>query len=650
MLHLRLFCHEPTWTRSAAIAIAGVAALAVSGCNFSDFSRTSSLEPACTQTNPIDDAGTTPVAHWTFNDVYDASAPTEWFDSQHRFALVPGHDPTEVSPPTYSQVRLNGEGQSIQLNGHQFATYTAVDDSDPLFPKEFTISAWLALPPSGLDVSGNAYPVIWPILLTLGNNSQCGGFQLDIREVDPATGPELVFSYQFEQPDDAGSGCGTHELAHPIDNPSWAWGIGRWHHVAAAYTRVSDSQATLALYWDGVRTNVGSDSVVTGQLKYADLTLYVGSNAALATSSTVKFTGYLDDIAVFDRPLEDNELGDFVALTSTRPGPSGCRWNTYEQWDTVAEKSSYSKWASDSTADSLKVEIIDQDWGAGFISARLSPEKDLRYYTSARLDVTVPSDSTDKNFQFSLANGNDFCTWILPANGSGSYDIDLTRPSSCTSSNCQFPSNNVQWARIQSDWKDAAGQQPLSVSVTRLEFGTNGEEINPSIFGGAIGPKGWCWRPLAYELGAVAYWVGVPTSTSVAATLHGSAASSSRIAADFGMKVLDVSGCTKVEIAGQLPPVPGSPLYSFGLQDVNGSWHNWDINSNGPSSYISLLQGGTPSSSDPAYANFPAFDLRKISLLGIQKPWLYSGDTNIEIDDIRFYDDAGNECEQWSTP
>ena len=463
--------------------------------------------------------------------------------------------------------------------------YTAIDDSDPLFPEQFTISAWLSLPASGLSAPGNALPVIWPIVLTLGGSGQCGGYQLDIRVEDPAIGPELVLSYQYEPAGDAGAPCNSHELNYPIDNPAWAWGVGRWHHAAGTYTQVGDNEATLSLYWDGVRATVGSDPVIVGQFKYADRKLYLGTNSDGATSTVTKFTGNLDDIALFDHALSDQELADFVALSSTRPGPSGCRWNTYEQWDPVANNPSSSAWAQDSTATALEVDIVDQDWGAGFLSANLTPEKDLSLYSKVHLGAAIPGDTNDKNFQFSLANGNDFCTWILPADGAGTYDIDLTRPSSCTSSSCQFPLGSVQSAKIQSDWKDAAAQQPLAFTVTRLEFDTEGDKINPSTYGGALGPKGWCWRPLAYELGALAYWVGTPSSTSVAATLSGPAQSSSRIAADFGKEVLDLSLCNRVEISGQLPTVSGPQPYSFGLQDINGSWQDWDIHAENASFY-----------------------------------------------------------------
>jgi hypothetical protein len=657
MTSLDFLCRHPTCTRLSVSAFSlGTIAL-TAGCSFADFSKTSTAEPACTDVNPIGDAGGVPVAHWTFNDTIDASTSSAWLDLQHQLELTPKGDPTDASAPSLSTVRLNGEGQSVYLDGHQYAQHVKAANDDPLFPEEFTISAWLALPPFGLDASASPLPVIWPIVSTFGNGGQCGGYQLDIRVEDPATGPELVLSYQFNQADDAGTECKSHELVEPIDNASWAWGVGRWHHVAGTYTKIGKDQATLALYWDGVRATVGSDPVIAGGFTYSDLILYLGTNGQGATSSAAKFKGYLDDFALFDHPLNDKELADFVALSSTRPGPSGCRWSTYEQWDNVANDPSSSRWASDSTATALKLDIVDKDWGAGFLSARLSPEKDLKLYSRVHLEAAIPSDEIDTNFQFSLANGDDFCTWILPANGAGTYDIDLTKPSSCTSSSCQFPMGAVQWAKISSDWKDAAKQEHLAFTVSRLDFDTEGDKVSPTNFGGAIGPKGWCWRPLAYELGAVAYWVGTPSSTSVAATLRGNAQSSSRIAADFGKKVLDLSGCNRVEISGQLAPIAGSSPYSFGLQDINGSWWDWDITSNGASYGATIINGGTSSNTPQtpqdatAYRKFFKFDIHNVNLVSIQKPWLYAGDTNIEISDIRFYDANDQpDCERLSAP
>ena len=181
-------------------------------------------------------------------------------DAEHRPSRI-------VTSFLLTGATFNGEGQSIQLDGHQFALYAALDDSNTLFPEQFTISAWLSLPASEVSAPGNAFSVIWPIVSTLGGSGRCGGYQLDIRVEDPAIGPELVLSYQFEPAGDAGAACNSHELIYPIDNPSWAWGIGRWHHAAGTYTQVGVNEATLALYWDGVRATVGSNPVIVGRFK-----------------------------------------------------------------------------------------------------------------------------------------------------------------------------------------------------------------------------------------------------------------------------------------------------------------------------------------------------------------------------------------------
>jgi len=50
--------------------------------------------------------------------------------------------------------------------------------------------------------------------------------------------------------------------------------------------------------------------------------------------------GYIDEIALFSQPLSDPELANFLTQSTTRPGPSQCRWHARDLWDKYAPDAS----------------------------------------------------------------------------------------------------------------------------------------------------------------------------------------------------------------------------------------------------------------------------------------------------------------------
>ncbi len=163
------------------------------------------------------------------------------------------------------------------------------------------------------------------------------GYQLDLRWNAGDTNPSLVFSYGYQAQTDADNECQINKLEYPLilsNSAGYAgWGMGRWHQIAGTYVKDSSTNlATLKLYWDGWNGNQLASSVVQGAeaappIHYTDYSLYLGANG----DNSQRFTGYLDEIAVFNQPLSDRELADFLTKSTSRPAPAnvdGMRGNS----------------------------------------------------------------------------------------------------------------------------------------------------------------------------------------------------------------------------------------------------------------------------------------------------------------------------------
>ena len=660
-------CSGVAWTRGALLIVLGGITTGVPGCSFADYTKsTAASEPACGTPGPFDAAASplaSPIAYWTFNYDSGTQVAAEWPDTRQLHSLVPKGDSSDA-PPAFAPNRLNGEGNAIALNGHQFAVYKASPGAsgDMLFPEELTVSAWLTLPAGGISAGDAGGPVIWPVISTLGSPGNCGGYQLDLRLEDEATGPELVFAFQPEASGDAGGECETHRLSYPIDNSPWLWGTGRWHHVAASLGHSGAEHSVLALHWDGVQLNAGNSAVTSGQLAYANLELYVGTNAQAAGTLVPKLSGTLDEIALFNEALSDSAIREFAYTNISRLGPGNCRWTAGEQWDPViqTDSGSLATWGP-STSESVSINVRDSDWGAGILTAHVWPPRDLSSFGTVHLNATTPSaynafpgasGTVPASFEFTIAHGLDFCTWIMPAGKVGTQDIPLAYPSYCSASSCQFPITSVNSIRVATDWRDN-GIKPLELTVSGLELGTEGTSIDPATYGGVIGPRDWCWRPIGYEIGALARLLPSASGKTVAAELSGAGHSSTRIAADFGSRVLDLTTCDAVQITGSIPVV--NTRFSFGLQDVHGAWMDWDIGNGKDGIYeIGINVAKSPSSAssentqnDPAFTKFDKFDKSRVNQIAVQKPWDYGHPVNVEIVDLQFKPLG---CQRWSKP
>jgi hypothetical protein len=612
-----------------------------------------SCEPACVEV-AWKDTGTHSalVTHWTFDSTNaDASVPERVYDENNQYALTSHSDRPENSEAIAldDQVRINGHGASVRLDGHH---YYATDTEVPSIQSGGTIAALISISHDTLPIQDSGAATVWPIISTI-DKEHCSGYQLDMR-LDAERRPEVAFTFAYS-PLDASDDCETASTELPLKRPSWAWNTGHWHHVAATYMPQGANQARIALYWDSDSPNarLSVHTWVEGQMIGSTSGLFVGTNANDANNaSSQKFKGNIDEIAVFDRPLTQMELTQFSLAATTYPGPSGCHWQATESHqDGVDAGISRTQW-SPPDARQLQVQIHDEDWGAGAVAARLAAPggaRDLTPYSQAVLtaDGLDAADTRNGSFEFALSAGDNSCTWYVAANGTNTYKIDLAYPDYCQtdpSSLCQFPIEQVEWAAIRSSWAYPTyfDRDPLAYTVHRLDFVKGNNLLDPTRHGGAIGPNNWCWRTQAFQAASSAE-ARLDTdagsdSDELVAVLSGHKYSSSALAADFGDDTLDLSNCVGVRLKADIRPteIIGAPNYSspvLGLQDRSGSWTQWNWDET--SKTISITVNGV--SSDDPYPDpygeyefwlpyqhkFPHFNITDITLLAIQKNWMW---------------------------
>jgi len=625
--------------------------------------------PACTDV-PSEDNGfsASPVAHWTFDQPNsDTSKGLTLYDESDTYAL--SLHPDTSAPHEGELIRINGQGTSIYLDGHN---YYAADGSAqvPSIQNGGTIAALISLSHDTLPTPDAGAATIWPIISTISTNDNCSGYQLDIR-IDADKGLEIAFSYAYDSPD-ASSDCKTASLALPVNRPSWAWNTGHWHHVAATYMP-QGHQARVALYWDSDSPSAKISDVAwfDGRMPEYVSTLYVGTNANEANdSSHQRFKGNIDEISIFNSPLEQIELAQFSVKATTVAGPSGCRWQATESHQDGVDAGVSTAQLGDHDTNHVQVQIHDEDWGAGAVAARLASPgtgKNLTRYSAILLtaDGMNAADTPNGAFEFSLSAGDDSCTWYVAANrtNTNTYRIDLGNPDYCQSTSCQFAIKNVEWAAIRSIWEyppslATKATNQLGYAINRLDLAMGGSPIDPTRYGGVPGPNNWCWRTQAFQAKFDAKSsfdadAGLANSGSNDKALHailsGNKASGSAIVADFGDDTLDLSTCSVVLDATLDPPenMPDPAYPALILQDSSGSWAQWTWD-------------GTPVTSSDAhnqepyagiwpwqpYLYFPRFDRSKVTLLAIQKTWQWNGTANLTVNGVRFVDNNGNgNCE-----
>lgn len=633
----------PAWTRWAAHGIACIGM--VTACSIGQ--PPASHEPAC-QTST---AGSypTPSAHWTFDQ---APMTDGWPSDDGRYNLIPGCSDCDGDiAVSDSTVRLNGDidGRSILLDGNHYLMGSTPVNS------EGTISAWISI---SQKEKLNADGAEWPIISTLSDS--CSGYELAIR-FNSKEGAQLIFKdYHGDQ--DAGTKlvASPREIGAAVSSPSWAWRTGRWHHVAATYSYTADT-TSVQLYWDGkLILNDTSSGVIATPIQ--SLPTFVGTNQTY----TPKFLGHIDELALFDTPLGETDLRDFVQATTTRRGPSGCRWRTTEARDDgvgggLETKATWADIISDTEATAT---IVDEEWGGAEVSAMLAPEglgKDLTGFSTIILRADIPDDDDDEtpngSFEFALYSGDDYCIWYLKRSGTGIYEIPLAYPDFCQTNpaiSCRFPLDKVEWASIRSSWEYPQSRKNTNIAYTirGLDLAKDGDLPAWSSYGGMRGPNGWCWRPQAFQVQfrGHAYWDfdgDMASSGTITAKLSGSGYSSSRLVADFGDGTIDLSKCREIKLDGTIPE-----KCTLHLQDELGSWKDCAIGVPAGQEYSAVIIADCQTAlsnqkkADQMFtcadetncfypwSNFGEIKLGQIALLGIQMPWIDAEGAPIWTEDV----------------
>lgn len=655
-----LFGLVPVRTRGALAIVAVGCVAGTAGC---DMTRYEAGEPQSVPACEGIDFGDThvePAVYWTF-DPPEGSNCT-FTSNTGSLTLQAQSGSGDEQPTCDSIVRVNGHGNSLQFDGSRYYYLPNMYGSPPpSIVAGATIAAWISVPERGVSNPNKADdgPTVWPILSTIPQTKETciGGYELELRR--ESTGQhKLVFSY-----------CDTLEVRRPVELPlnvpSWGWGTGRWHHVAAVYAPMADDKVQVSLYWDA-ESKTGSSSVVTYDAPMAESSgeLYVGSSKeAEAQSPPQRFRGNIDEIAFFSEPLTSPSLALFSLNTTTRgPGPGGCRWRALEtnRCAVVAEQGYISDYSSRAAWDqwsvsTMAVSIDDGDWGYGGLSARLAGPGAARNLSSFRyieFDADVPAIETQNGaFEFVLAAGDDSCTWYVSHDRSNRYRIDLLNPGFCQTDPriCAFPIDRVEWATIRSSniypTRFLTGKYEALYAISRVVLIPSDAPLDWSGLGGSIGPNSLCWRP---ELFQTPRRISVKalfdtSSNTLDARLTGLDQSGPAIVADLGDEVLDISGHSVVVTLSNRPPSPDVGLV-LTLQDSLGTWEQADLVNDTDDTFrmgksVTHCKDAPDNSGIPGFRypwqGFPPVERSSVSYIKIQKNWVRDGSVGFTLTGIR---------------
>jgi len=574
-------------------------------------------EPACTYTSV--QPSIQPRAHWTFDG-------DNWQDSeQTRYSLSPGGGLRQDR-----QTRLNGisgNSGSLYLDGSEKASANAKVNLST--KNGFTWSVWISLEQKwkSLIAPGNdrsSDDVVWPILSTYENEGDgCQGFQLQIRQKPGQRSPDLVF-LQSVQGD---GGCVTNEeVVLPLDQPSWAWRAGIWHHVAVTYSP-SINGTFAGLYWDEGKPIVKPFPTTPD---FVNEVLYIG-----AYGSEPGFRGYIDELALFDTRLDEPDIAEYALHSTTIDGPSGCRWRATEQRDDAVDAGVSTIETVQGGVQQLEATIHDEDWGGGLLAAWLGGANRLSRYSQIKLHAKIPDTYTfNGDLEFALHAGTDRCTWYVDATQPNAWDwytIELDSPRYCVTDprfNCAFALDEVEWASIGSPSEHPVSkvtQGALGYAIDQIQLVRRDPGQPPLEIGGKWGLNHWCWRTEAFQVvNSAKAWSFAADSTSVTTELSGDASSSPALVVDFGDDTVDLQDKTVLVDFHDVPTVP----LDLTLQDRTGTWIQTtalsEINEDGKftaGKATPVAEGVYRKCFEYPWSSFPDFEWGNVSYVKIQKNW-----------------------------
>jgi hypothetical protein len=464
---------------------------------------------------------------WAYWNI-DEGKGSKWLDASYQ-----GRD--LASGAQYVDTRVGGRGKAARFTGSESAE---LPDATPFERQAFTLSAWVSF---NVDDKTDDFAACgespWPVIST--RSGECAGYELGIQcatDSDGSKSPSAVFTYGC---DEQGQRL---ELVAALPKNSGKWTAGDWYHLAATY-----DGGRAALFLDGSKANSnGDDSVHASKLTFAGQSLYVGRDPDSAAEG---FHGYLDDILVFGRALDDEAMRELYETSVTVQGPSGMRWGT---WDAIGSVASL---AEDSEEQDLGVRVDeDVECSSGGAVAHLS-QTQLEQLVYGADTAVLDADITEGEwFEFSMSglHGRPQCTWygVGGTQMDHGYEFDLKRPNWCANSDgCAIDPSSMRTATISTHWKS---QESLTLSIRSLRFWPSS---GPWFWNGMNRPSpdgvNLCWRPVTYEPDPVAsaLWSrGTWDHPEWPVTLSGEKQSTAEAAAFVLGHPLNLTGCTDIEI------------------------------------------------------------------------------------------------------
>ncbi len=200
-----------------------------------------------------------------------------------------------VCQPVFSQMDLAGSGRAIYFDGAD--DYVDFGDILDDLDLPFTVSAWINV---DLNKQGHS-----PIFVSQDNNSLYNGFWLIINATN------LFVGY--------GDGRGYNNPVFRREKTARHGGVhGKWTHVCAVVRGAVD----MDLYVNGI--NIAGD--YTGSTSYPMVSNYPDEIAKagfwVTNDVTHSFKGYIDDIRLWDRALDQSQVRDEMCrkIEGSAPG------------------------------------------------------------------------------------------------------------------------------------------------------------------------------------------------------------------------------------------------------------------------------------------------------------------------------------------
>ncbi|MBN1605241.1 MAG: LamG domain-containing protein [Polyangiaceae bacterium] len=468
------------------------------------------------------------LAYWNIDE---GAGSKKWVDVTYQGHDLDLGDGKKGAIPHYVDTRVGGRGTAARFGG---AEYAQLRDAAPLESQTFTLSAWVSFGPDDIEDCTDA---TWPLIST--RSGECDGYELGIRctpQGDGGKTPSAVFAYGC---DDQQNG---QELVAALPKNSGKWTAGDWYHLAATY---DGGRATLFLDGSKATSNADESSKAAKLAFDAGGALYVGKNPAGTTEDG--FHGYLDEVLVYGRALDDETMRELYETSVTVQGPSGMRWGT---WDAIGSVASLGE---DSEEQDLSVQVDEKvECSSGGAVAHLSETQREQLVYGADTAVLDADINDGEWFEFSMSglHGRPQCTWYGVGGGRKDYKFDLKRPNWCANSDgCAIDPSSMRTATISTHWKN---QVSLTLSIKSLEFWpSSGGWFWNGVNGRSPDGVNLCWRPVTYEPEPVAsaLWSnGAWDDPEWPVTLGGEKQSTAEAAAFVLGHPLNLTGCTGIEI------------------------------------------------------------------------------------------------------